>query len=51
MLLLQNRDSANHMGYHFFKSLTLFAYMIAFVETDLSGVGVARRCPELCSVP
>ena len=25
--------------------------MIAFVETDLSGVSVARRCPELCLVP
>ena len=28
MLLLQNRDSAKHMGYHFFKSLTLFAYKL-----------------------
>ena len=25
--------------------------MIALVETDLSGVGVARHCPELCLVP
>lgn len=25
--------------------------MIVFVETDLSGVGVARHCPELCLVP
>ena len=28
MLLLQNRDSAKHMGYHFFKSPTLFAYKL-----------------------
>ena len=25
--------------------------MIAFVETVLSGVGVAKRCPDLCLAP